>query len=456
MAEEIDYDSMTDEEFIAAMDEAAALPNDYEEEEVDNTSESDDIEDQEDNEDSDDINEDEDDNDDVEDTDHSEDDLDENDDETDTEDSNDGEDPDTDEDDNSENDDTDEENAQNEDNSSNEEGNNNDVNTDSEDDTETNDTNDGDGQDTEAVDYKEEYSKLKDFYDKITSEFTANGKKMKGFTDPDKIIQSQQMAAGFSEKMAAFKPYRPLMAPLKERGLLEDTDKFNLAMDLLDGDVNAIKQHIKTLDIDPLDLDMDSINYTSKIHTASAEEITLDDVMQNATSYGVQDKVREVLGEQWDKESVIDLLRDPQSSADIVDHISTGAFDAVQDRIAEKKRVDHTGAYSNKIAIEQYREAAQELEREYAQRMMQESQQADADKAAKVEAEKARIEEERKKAAYKAKVEQENIKTNDARKKAASVSSKKPKKTPKKKEFNLDELDDKAFNEYLDSLMYTQ
>jgi len=54
----------------------------------------------------------------------------------------------------------------------------------------------------EALAEKDEYQA---FYNQVTSEFVANGKTMRGFSDPKKIIQAQQMAAGFGEKMKAFK-----------------------------------------------------------------------------------------------------------------------------------------------------------------------------------------------------------------------------------------------------------
>ncbi len=320
---------------------------------------------------------------------------------------------------------------------------------------------DKDDKETDTVDYKSEYEKYKTFYDEVTGEFTANGKKMKGFTDPRKIIQSQQMAAGYSDKMAGFKQYRPYMAPLKERGMLEDQAKFDLAMNLIDGDKEALKQHIKNLGIDPMDdLDMDEISYTGQSQVSSAPEIALDELMENAQAHGVKDKVQQVLGEQWDKESVMEFLQDPKAGTDLVEHLSNGAYDAVQQRIAEKKRIDVNGSYSNQPMIRQYREAAAELESEYDQyteyqkdKAKQEAAEA-ADKASKVAAEAARIEKERKDADYKARVEQQEKKTNEARLKASSVSKKKVKtKAKAKKEFDPMKLSDEDFMAQIDSFI---
>jgi len=161
-----------------------------------------------------------------------------------------------------------------------------DTDEESEDETDTEETSDGEAQDTDGVDYKA-------FYDAVVNtEFVVNGKKVKGFADPQKIIQSQQMAGGFSEKMAGFKQYRPFMNPLKERGMLEDQGKFDLAMNLIDGDKEAIKQHLQLLNIDPLDLDMEAINYEGKSNVASQESLVIEDTMERARSIGIEDRVR--------------------------------------------------------------------------------------------------------------------------------------------------------------------
>ena len=340
-----------------------------------------------------------------------------------------------------------------------------DANTDSEteDETET----DGEEPEAEDINYQEEYAKLiesnailQGFKDEVTSEFIANGKKMKGFDDPKKIIQSMQMAAGFSDKMAGFKPYRPFMSTLKEKGMLDDPEKFNLAMSLLDGDSEALKQHLKNLEIDPFEMDMDNINYQKKNQVSSNIEIAYDDIMENAKRSNVGDQVQKIISKDWDDQSVIELLEDTQSSADLVHHINSGAYEMVQERIAEKKRTDVDNVYSTQSSIKQYREAAGELEAEYAN-FIQNQPDANEDAGneqgidqSTVETEKAKIEETRKATEYRKKVEKQNAKASEARKKATSVSKKKPRAKPKKKVIDPGELSDEEFTKYLDGVLY--
>jgi len=329
----------------------------------------------------------------------------------------------------------------------------------------------------EIENYKKAYNQLlnekakyEDFYKQVTSEFVANGKVMKGFDDPKKIIRAQQMAAGFSEKMKAFKKYKPFINPLVENGLVDNPEKFNLAINAIAGDKEAIKQLIKESEIDPVELDMDNINYEPKNQIASDIEVAFDDVIETAEQYGVRDRVENVIGKDWDDNSVIELLEDPQNSADLINHISTGVYDMVQQRIEEKKMTDPYGAFSKKRSIDQYREAANELEQEYIQYMnaqqiqaqneqqnnytdpyagLNESQQFSEEE---IQAEIERIKLEKQQEQY-----SENIKRNEevdkARRKAASVSKKKPRSKTRKESFDPGKLSDEEFEELLNSFI---
>lgn len=373
-------------------------------------------------------------------------------DEDDTNDGDDGDDQDTSDDEEDADDDSGEENTQ--------------VN-DGDDSSDTDEGDDESSTDTDTTDYKKQYEDLVEssktlqaFHDEVTSEFIANGKKVKGFTDPKKIIQSQQMAYGYSDKMAAFKKYRPLMGPMKDRGMLEDPEKFNLMMDLYDGNVEAIKSHIKKLEIDPIDLDMDTIAYKGKNHVTSPIEIALNDVMDNAANSGVKDQIERVVREQWDPDSVVELLNNPTASADIVEHMSTGVFEAVQDRINEKKLTDVVGTFDAKPSIQQYREALAELNTEYTtqQKTVQDAKDAEevvkaATKADAVEVEKLKIENERKATKYKNKAEQEKLKADQARKKATTVSKKKQTTKTSKKVIDPMDLPDADFNALVDGFI---
>ena len=318
----------------------------------------------------------------------------------------------------------------------------------SEEEADTEDTSDGEDQDTDGIDYKA-------FYDAVVNtEFVVNGKKVKGFSDPQKIIQSQQMAGGFSEKMAGFKQYRPFMAPLKERGMLEDPAKFDLAMNLVDGDKEAIKQHLQTLGIDPLDLDMEQIEYTPKKATASNEELIIEDTMERARAAGVEDRVRTVIGNEWDAVSFQEFLGNEAVRNDLLNHIETGVYDKVQDKILELSRLDYNGAFGAMTSINKYRTAVMELQKEQAAApQVAEKKPARKAKAkSSVKDEKAKILQARKEEEYKEKAAKREAKIAEQKKKAASVSRKKAKAKPKPA-FDPMQVEGKELDDLMDLLI---
>lgn len=319
----------------------------------------------------------------------------------------------------------------------------------SEDDTDTEEVSDGDtSKTTDEIDYKA-------FYDAVVNtEFTVNGKKTKGFSDPKKIIQSQQMAGGFSEKMAGFKKYRPYMAPLKERGMLEDPAKFDLAMNLIDGDPEAIKKHLQSLDIDPIDLDMDEIKYSGKANTASQEALILEDVLERAKNAGIEDRVRNVIGNEWDNESFQEFVSNDAVRNDLLEHMESGMYDLVQDKMNEMSRLDYNGSYGNLSTVNKYRAAVGELQREASTQVVD-----TAPKATKpvknitsVTAEKAKIARVRKEEAYKEKAAKREAALAKQRKKATSMSKKKPKAKPKAK-FDPIEVEGQDLDNLMDYLI---
>lgn len=319
-------------------------------------------------------------------------------------------------------------------------------------DTSTNE--DASGTETGKID-PAEYARLKQFYDQIANaEFVANGKKVKGFTDPEKIIRSQQMLHGYSDRMKGFNEYRPFMKALKDNGLLEDESKFNFALSLLKGDKAAIKQHMKTLSIDPIDLELDETAYKPTNYVASKESLILEDTLQVARESGIEDKLRKTIGEQWDNESFQEFVSNPDVRQDLLEHMQSGAFDLVQDKIAEMEVLDTYGTFRNMKSTDKYRQAVQLVNKELAakrpsepermpynaQQQAQQNNRIDAALLAKKEAE------------YKAQVEQKNKEADEARKKAAAISKKKA-TTVQTKKFDPLSLEGDDLSSFVDGLI---
>ncbi len=313
------------------------------------------------------------------------------------------------------------------------------------------------------VNYQTKYEELlasseanQKFYDIVTGEFKADGKMVKGFTDPHKIVQSQQAYHGLDGKMKTFKEFKPLLRALKERGMTEDMGKFDLSMDLFDGNQEALKKQMIDKSIDPFEMDMEKVAYERGSHSTSPIEMALDDVLDNANRNGVQQKMETVLASEWDNDSVIKLLDRPQDSAVLIEQMGNGIYDAVQERISENNRTDVNGSFRNRSNYDQYMLANQQLEAEYQAYVTREREKGAAAEAERSESvvadEKQKIADTDTQAKYAAGVQEREKVAADARAKATSVS--KPKRKAKaKKAIDPLGLSGDKFQSYFDDLL---
>lgn len=293
-----------------------------------------------------------------------------------------------------------------------------------------------DGADTETtddIDYKKQYEELltkskkaTDFYDKVAGvEIKANGQMTTSFTDPDKILQSQQMMYNYSDKMAGFKQYRPFMSPLKDRGMLDDPAKFDLAMSLVDGNQDALKQHIKNLNIDPMELDMDEINYAAEAQTSSRELIEIEDALDVASNYGVKDRVFDTVMKQWDDSSYAEFAKNPDIQHDLAQQMENGVYDKVMSRVKQTAVLDQR--FAGMRQLDQYNTIAAQMNKEFSQQSSHSNEAALAE-AKRVEAETKKQEQ------YKKDVAKKNAEAKAARDKAAKASKDKSVTQKKKAE----------------------
>ena len=320
----------------------------------------------------------------------------------------------------------------------------------------------------EESEYKSKYEELqkqyesaKSFMDKVTGDFKANGKKVKGITDPDKILKNIQKSIGLEEKLNGYGKVKPLMKPLEERGLLQDTAKFDMLMKLADGDREALKYYMKENNIDPvLDLeDMENIKYDASSTLASAEELQFEELQDTAAKYGVEDKFSNTVLRDWDSESAAMLLDGTNGSAigaRLAEQMSNGVYDDVL-AIAENMKLTDFG-FSKKSSIQQYEEAskvynaqianATKAEADSAAKLAEEAK-VEAERAAKVEQEKAAIAEARKQKEYEAKLAAKEKEVEAQRDAAVKASAPTKAKTTKVKVDTTKKFDRNAFQQLM-------
>ena len=305
-----------------------------------------------------------------------------------------------------------------------------------------------------------EYERLKKFYDEIANaEFIANGKKVKGFTDPSKIIRSQQMLHDYSNKMRGINEYKPYLKALKEKGIIGDEEKFNFAMSLLDGDKATIKKHMEALKIDLVDLELDEDSkYVPKNYIPSKQSMVLDEAMEIASNIGVDSKLRSVIAKDWDDDSFSEFLNNPSVRNDLLTHMQDGTYEIVQNKINELEMLDMSGSYRGLKSTDKYRAAIAEINRENQSRPVNPSayqnQYANQQQnnGSYIDAERARLADlAAKEAEYKAMAEKK-LRDDEARKKAAMITKKKT-TTVTQKKFDPLELEGDALDEFVNELI---
>ena len=268
-------------------------------------------------------------------------------------------------------------------------------------------------------------------------EYIVNGKKMKGLGTVEDMVKARQMSGGLNEKFKAIKDAKPVLAPLKDRGLITDTEKFNLLMQIADGDVEAHKELMRQQGIDPIDIDMEVSNYEAKNSVTSNEEIMYNDTLDIAKQYGVEDKFNKVVLNDWDSESLNQFFKSPETAATIgtalAEQIENGLYDQVMTEVVNMESLDVNGTFAVKSDIDKYNEASQIVNQRNASKQPVVPKETNEIDTSKVEAAKKKIEEKRKKATYTKKLEEKNAQANAKRKKASASSTRKTKVAPAKK-----------------------
>ena len=310
-----------------------------------------------------------------------------------------------------------------------------------EDELEDDDSTSGDDDEViEGDEVNDELTEADEFYRQTQDiEYIVNGTKMKGLGTIEDMVKSRQMSGGLNEKFKAIKDAKPVLAPLRERGLITDPDKFNLLMQVADGDVEAHKELMRQQGIDPIDIDMDVTNYEAKNSVTSNEEIMYNDTLSIAKQYGVEEKFNKVVLNDWDSDSLNKFFESPESAATIgtalAEQIENGLYDEVMNEVTNLESLDVNGTFATKSSIDKYNEASNIVNQRNAGKYKAEPEVKPTDEVdtSKVEAAKKKIEEKRKEATYTKKLEEKNAQANARRKKASASSTKKTKVAPAKK-----------------------
>jgi len=219
--------------------------------------------------------------------------------------------------------------------------------------TEDTDTQDAEDETEDATDVDFETG-----YKSIMAPFKANGKQVE-VESIDDVRRLMSMGAGYSKKMAQLKPHLKIIKSLQDNDLL-DQGKLDHLIEISKNNPKAIAKLIKDGDIDPIDIDVDDAEgYEPESHEVSDTVYNLNEAIEAIRGNESFDRSIEIMGNTWDAESKEIIGKHPEIVGVVDDHIQNGVFDLAQQFIDNERTLGRLTEASDILA---YKHAVQTLQ----------------------------------------------------------------------------------------------
>ena len=179
-------------------------------------------------------------------------------------------------------------------------------------------------QETTPIDYKA-------FYETVTQDFKASGKTIPGVKEPEKFIKALQMATDYALKTAALKP------ALKRVKMLEEVSDEDLAemLDFRKRNPEVIKKALKEANIDPLELDMDKVNYVPQVQMISDSEYDFRETVDELSKDAKFNDTRQLILSGLDAKSKELALTDTRVLKALHQEVVSGRIEQIQAKALE-------------------------------------------------------------------------------------------------------------------------
>ena len=191
----------------------------------------------------------------------------------------------------------------------------------------------------------------------------ANGRDIK-IKDADEAVRMIQMGFGMQEKARKMKPYMRYIKTLENAQLL-DENKINFAIDLLNGDKDAIVKLMKDSKIDPLDFDSEEnpeSNYVPKNHSVPESRVQFDEQLDLISSSPKKQDTLEYV-RSLDDDSFNLIKKDPRAIGTINNLMENGYHDKIQAEL-DKSQLLGDPLISGKSDLEAYLLIGMKLDKE--------------------------------------------------------------------------------------------
>ena len=179
-------------------------------------------------------------------------------------------------------------------------------------------------QETTQIDYKA-------FYETVTQDYKASGKTMPGVKEPEKFIKALQMATDYALKTAALKP------ALKRVKMLEEVSDEDLAemLDFKKRNPEVIKKALKEANIDPIELDMNKVNYVPQVQMISDSEYDFRETVDELSKDAKFNDTRQLILSGLDAKSKELALTDTSVLKALHQEVVSGRIEQIQAKALE-------------------------------------------------------------------------------------------------------------------------
>lgn len=184
--------------------------------------------------------------------------------------------------------------------------------------------------------------------DKLFSPFKANGKEIKIDT-VEEALKLMQMGANYNMKMRGMKPHLKMLKTLENNNLL-DENKINFLIDLDKKNPKAINKLLQDAKFDPYEADYKqegSTEYSPQNYSISDSEMELDAVLDSISHTESYGRTLDVIGSQWDDQSKSVLVNQPSMIPLLNDHVASGLFDQISQRMDKERLLGTTQGMSD-------------------------------------------------------------------------------------------------------------
>jgi hypothetical protein len=173
-------------------------------------------------------------------------------------------------------------------------------------------------------------------YKVLTAPLRANGKTFE-VRSPEDARRLMQKGLGAERLIQEMAPQRRILAMLDKAGVLDES-RLSYAIDLLNGNQDAIKKLVKDSGIDPVDIDPGApTEYAPVDRSVSENEIVFNDAIKEVKSLeGGQETIR-TLHETWDPDSKEALFKNPGLLSIMHSHRETGIYARIAEEVERQK-----------------------------------------------------------------------------------------------------------------------